>query len=106
MTTAVGSAAGSSVVVGIGYTGYQIGWTQLRIPISVGYQVGWVHITYASTGYQVAWARLQVPYVVTLVVSGGGEGGKAARAKRPIVDDRNDLQDLCEIWELMMRKAA
>ncbi len=91
----VGLAYGSSEALGVGATGYQVGWVRLAHP---------------AIGYEVAWVRLCVPYAVTqivvqplVLVSGSGDG---ARAKRPIVDDRNDLQDLCDIWELMMRKAA
>ena len=94
MTTAVGSAAGSSTALAIGRTGYIVDWIQIRYPHEAGYQVCWIGIT--------------LPYIVTSItlIQGGGEGGRGARSKRPIVDDRNDLQDLCEIWELIMRKAA
>lgn len=93
MTTAVGSASGSSIALGIGITGYL---------------VEWVHISYPhETGYQVDWIQIRMPYNITSITLTGGHGvSRGARSKRPIVDDRNDLQDLCEIWELMMRKAA
>lgn len=107
MSDAVGFAAGSSSASAISSSGYWVSWSQLRLPIAVGYQLGWCRITFPATGYQVAWASLRVPYVVTLTLIPGGYGSqRAARSKRPLVDDRNDLQDLCEIWELMNRKAA
>jgi len=111
MTTAVASSSGTSEVQGISLAGYGVGWFQVRLPYAQehGYEVCWVQARYPhETGYQVAWIGIRLPYVVaSIVFLPGGHGvSRGARSKRPIVDDRNDLQDLCEIWELMMRKAA
>lgn len=123
MSDAIASASGRSTVLGIsssGYqfdwvrlsfpaaSGYQFSWTQITYPNEAGYLVGWVHISYPhEAGYQVAWAQIQLPYIITSITLVGGHGvSRGALAKHPIVDDRNDLQDLCEIWELMNRKAA
>ena len=93
MTTAVGTAAGSSTALAIGRTGYVVDWIQIRYPHEAGYQVCWIGIT--------------LPYIVTSItlIQGGGEGGRGARSKRPIVNDDLDLHDLAELWG-MFRKAA
>lgn len=93
--SSVAHAAGTSIVLGIGRSGYLVNWVQIRYP--------------HETGYQVNWAQIRLPYIiasVSVIPLPGGDGSAKARSKRPIVDDRNDLQDLCEIWELTMRKAA
>lgn len=90
MTEGVGSAAGTSSVQGVA-EGYRVEWVRLTTP-------------YEAIGYEVTWVRITIPYEeVPQLVRVGGSGDNSKRRR---VNDELDLYDLCEIWDLFLRKAA